>query len=196
VVLSADLDYALIEFKDSSLSAVKDSDGAANPLRPTHVITTGPRDTEIITYTASGGLMTGTLYGTPSYTRLPNSKTFQKVYTVRFDGPLAKGDSGSWVMDAETRSLYGHIIAGCERSGTVYIMSAHNVFDDAKERLGGELLLECDPASEAISPTDPAETAEAALAEEFAIPDLHSPTFNDVTPYTVYNHCHPPLVGS
>jgi hypothetical protein len=188
VVLSADLDYALIKVKDSSLLTVKDSadnTSAANPLRPTHVITTGPRDTEIITYTASGGLMTGTLYGTPSYTRLPNSKTFQEVYTVRFNGCLAKGDCGSWVIDAETRGLYGHIIAGCERTGTAYIMSAHNVFEDAKEHLGGELLLECDPASEAISPTDLAEIAEAVLAKEFAIPDLHSPTFNDVTPQNV-----------
>ncbi|KAH8779344.1 hypothetical protein BGZ57DRAFT_760894, partial [Hyaloscypha finlandica] len=92
-------------------------------------------DTEIIAYTASGGLMTGTLYGTPSYTRLPNSKTFQKVYTVRFNEPLAKGDCGSWVIDAESRGLYGHIIAGCEPTGTAYIMSAHNVFEDAKERL-------------------------------------------------------------
>jgi hypothetical protein len=144
VLLSADLDYALIKFKHPSLRAVNDSAGdesAANLLQPTHVITTGPRDTEIITYTASDGLMNGTLYGTPSYTRLPNSKTFQKVYTVRFNGPLTKGDCGSWVIDAETHGLYGHIIAGCERTRTAYVMSAHNVFEDAKERLGKELVL-------------------------------------------------------
>jgi hypothetical protein len=168
-VLSTNLDYALIKFEDSSLLAVKDSVGnktATNPLRPTHVIKTGPRDAEIITYTASGGLMTGTLHGTPSYTRLENSKTFQKVYTVRFNGVLAKGDCGSWVIDAETHGLYGHIIAGCERTRIAYIMAAHSVFEDAKERLGGELLLECDSASEAISPTDAAKTTEAALLEE------------------------------
>ncbi|KAI9772500.1 MAG: peptide-N4-(N-acetyl-beta- glucosaminyl)asparagine amidase [Geoglossum simile] len=187
-VLSADFDYALIKFNDPNLLAAGVSAGnksVTNLLRPTHVITTGPRDTEIIAYTASGGLMTGTLYGTPSYTRLPKSKTFQEVYTVRFNGPVAKGDCGSWVIDAETRGLYGHIIAGCERTGTAYIMSAHNAFKNAKERLGGEVLLECDRTSEAISPTDPTEIAEAALAEELAIPYFHLPTFKGFTPQTV-----------
>lgn len=97
---------------------------------------------------------------------------------VRFNGPLAKGDCGSWVIDAETRGLYGHIVAGCERTGTAYIMSAQNVFKDVKERLWGSLLLDCDPTFEAISPNDP-ETADAALAEVFTITNLHSPTRND-----------------
>ena len=144
VVHSADLDYALIKFKDPSLVTVKDCAGnrsAANSLQPTHVIQMGPSDTEIISYTASGGLMTGTLYGTPSYTRLPNSKTFQEVYTVRFNRPLTKGDCGSWVIDVETCGLYGHIIAGCERTGTAYIMSADKVFKDAQRRLGSEIML-------------------------------------------------------
>jgi hypothetical protein len=57
--------------------------------------------------------------------------------TVRLNGSLAKGDCGSWIIDAETRGLYGHIIAGYERPGTAYIKSAQNVLEDAKERLGG-----------------------------------------------------------
>lgn len=182
VVLSADFDYALIKCKDPSLLAAKDTSSdksAANLLQPIHVITAAVMDTEIMTYTASGGLMSGTLYGTPSYTRLPNSKTFQKVYTVRPNGALVKGDCGSWVIDAETRGLYGHIIAGCESTGIAYIMSAHNVFEDAKERLGGQRLLGCDFASEANSSIDLAEIAEAVSAENLLMPNLHSPILDD-----------------
>lgn len=182
VVLSADFDYALIKLKDPSSLAVKGDKSAA---RPEHVIPTASRDTEIITYTASGGLMTGTLYGTPSYTRLPNSKTFQKVYTVHLNGALVKGDCGSWVIDAETRGLYGHIIAGCEGRGTAYIMSAYNVFEDAKERLGGQLLLEYDFVTEEISPINPADIAQAVSAIESLISHLHSPIFDDSTSLTV-----------
>ena len=181
-MLSADFDYALIKFKDPSLLAGKGDKSAA---RPKHVIPTTSRDTEIITYTASGGLMTGTLYGTPSYTRLPNSKTFQKVYTVCLNGALVKDDCGSWVIDAETRGLYGHIIAGCESRGTAYVMSAHNVFEDAKEHLGGQLLLECDFVTDEISPINPAEMAEAVSAKDLLISHLHSPIFDDSTSLTV-----------
>lgn len=148
VVLSADLDYALIKFKNKDF---KGNDNDVNLLRPTRVITMSLNDTKIITSTVSGGLMTGTLNGTPSYTRLPNSKTFQKVYTVYINGALVKGDCGSWVIDADDGGLYGHIIAGGGSKGAAYIMSAHKVFEDAKERLGGELLLDCGFATHAVS---------------------------------------------
>lgn len=123
------------------------------------MITTALKDTKIVTSTVSGGLMTGTLNGTPFYTRLPNSKTFQKVYTVRLNGALVKGDCGSWVINAENRGLYGHIIAGSESTGTACIMSAHRVFEDAEEYLGGQLLLGCGFDSKAITSIDEAETA-------------------------------------
>lgn len=162
VLLSADFDYALIKFKGSGLLAADDFEGyesAVNILRPTHVLENTSKVTEIITYTVSGGLMTGTLHSTPSYTRLPNSMTFQKVYTVRLNGALVKGDCGSWVVDAESRGLCGHIVAGSERTGIAYIMSAHQVFRDANEHMGGQILLGCDFASEAISSNDASERA-------------------------------------
>ncbi|TKA49859.1 hypothetical protein B0A49_13135 [Cryomyces minteri] len=144
-VLSVDLDYALIEIEGPTvLSALEElwgneSDGGT--LRPKHVVTTGLEDTKIITFTASGQYMTGTLSGTPSFTRLPNSKTYQEVYMVQLNGPLAEGDCGSLVVNPETGGLYGHIVAGCEQTGTAYIMSAHNVFEDAEKRLGGKVRL-------------------------------------------------------
>ena len=60
---------------------------------------------------------------------------------AQLDGPLAEGDCGSWILDAETGDLYGHIVAGCEQTGTAYIMPAHNVFEDARKRLGSDIML-------------------------------------------------------
>ena len=138
VALSADFDYALIKFEDQKFN---DNKVGMNLIRPTHVVGMAAKDVKIITSTVSGVLMSGTLSATPSYTRLPNSKTFQKVYTVRFKRALVKGDCGSWVIDAENGGLYGHIIAGSASTQTAYIMSAHKIFEDSKASLGGELLL-------------------------------------------------------
>jgi hypothetical protein len=144
-MLSVDLDYALIEIEEPDvLSALKDlwrNESNVDSLRPTHVVTAGHEDTEIVTLTTSGRYLNGTLSGTPSFTRLPNSKTYQEIYMAQLNGPLAEGDCGSWILDAETGGLYGHIIAGCEQTGTAYIMPAHNVFEDAKKRLGSEIML-------------------------------------------------------
>ncbi|EON67719.1 hypothetical protein W97_06862 [Coniosporium apollinis CBS 100218] len=146
-LVSIDLDYALIEIAGpSALAAVEELCGSgheADLLQPTHVVTTGPKDTKIVTYTASQGYLTGTLSGTPSYTHLPGSRTYQEVYMVQLNGPLAKGDSGSWIIGAETHGLYGHIIAGCEHTRVAYVMPAYNVFKDARKRLHSQLHLHC-----------------------------------------------------
>ncbi len=120
--------------------------------------------------------MTGILNGTPSYTRLPNSTTFQKVYTVQLDGPLVKGDCGSWVIDAESRGLYGHIIAGSEGTGTAYIMSAYKVFEDAHERLGGQLAFDRGFASNPISSINYPETE--GEMRTYANPISHKKTYD------------------
>lgn len=170
MVLSADLDYALIRFKGTDFNGDKDY---INLLRPTHVVSTAFTNNKIIKSTISGGSIAGTLNGTPSYTRLPNSMTFQKVYTVRLNGALVKGDCGSWIIDAVHGGLYGHIIAGSESTATAYIMSAHEVFEDAQDCLGGQLLLGFDSAPETISSsTGPPKTAVMKLTRKAAVLNL------------------------
>ncbi len=51
----------------------------ADPLWFTQVVTTDPEDTEIV---ALGRYLTGILSGTPSFTSLPDSKTYQELYMV------------------------------------------------------------------------------------------------------------------
>ncbi|KIW73427.1 hypothetical protein PV04_01548 [Phialophora macrospora] len=151
VIRSAELDYALLQAEDSAplLSHIR---SAGMTLRRTHIIENDPNDNaEVVSLTASGSLMTGTLDGTPSFTKLPNSRSFQEVYTAQFDGPLAEGDCGSWVLDAETGGLYGHIIAGSESQGIAHIVPARDVFDHAKKLLGPDPMGKADLTLEALT---------------------------------------------
>ena len=51
------------------------------------------------------------------------------MYTV-------KGDSGSWVIDAVTGDLYGHIVAGVPETGLAYIVPAVKTFEDIEKCMG------------------------------------------------------------
>ncbi|KID83242.1 nicotinamide N-methyltransferase [Metarhizium guizhouense ARSEF 977] len=82
----------------------------------------------VITHTASAGQMTGSILGMPSYARLPRGKLFQEVFSIHLDGPLADGDCGSAIFEAETGELFGHIVAGCRSTGFAYVMAARHVF--------------------------------------------------------------------
>ncbi|KAK0638645.1 hypothetical protein B0T16DRAFT_421486 [Cercophora newfieldiana] len=86
------------------------------------------RDVVVGVTTPDGGSISGMLSGTPSFVRLPLSRTFQKVYTARFSIPLVAGDCGSWVRDAVTGKLFGHVIAGSPTTGLATIMPANRVF--------------------------------------------------------------------
>lgn len=83
---------------------------------------------------------------------MPNSKRFQITYRVNFDAPIFKGDCGSWVLDAETQGLYGHLIAGCERSTVAWIIPSMDVVEDAQKRLGSHLQLYCHPLMQTKPP--------------------------------------------
>ncbi|RYP27384.1 hypothetical protein DL767_007703 [Monosporascus sp. MG133] len=87
----------------------------------------GPRRAAVKVPTPNGTIG-GTLSTTPSSIRLPGSKKFEEVYLARFNRPLAVGDCGSWVHDAVTDKLFGHVIAGSPKSGLIMIMPAHRVF--------------------------------------------------------------------
>ncbi|KAH7085945.1 hypothetical protein BKA63DRAFT_560567 [Paraphoma chrysanthemicola] len=79
----------------------------------------------IYTYTASGGRICGMLSPAPSFTRLPNTTSFQEIYIVRLDGSLATGDCGSAIIDCRTGDTYGHLVVGCKTTGTAHAVAAH-----------------------------------------------------------------------
>lgn len=143
LVLSNDLDYALVRIPDSTSILCPDELVGAHTVQAAHVIRAPLKDVTVVAETASAGTIKGILSATHAYTRLPHSKSFQKVFKVKFSQPLAKGDSGSWVMDESSHGLYGHVVAGGGRSA--YIMPAHSVFEDVKRKLGGQVSLPHSP---------------------------------------------------
>lgn len=132
------LDYALIEVTrpihctanriDLSSSSAK---GGAKIQR---VVTDGPKDVKVLAST-SRGIITGVMSGTPLYARLPNGSIYQDVYNVLLDSRLEAGDCGSWVIDAESGDLYGHIVAGSPDSGAAIVIPFARVFEDIEARM-------------------------------------------------------------
>ncbi|KAH8734454.1 hypothetical protein BGZ61DRAFT_411806 [Ilyonectria robusta] len=132
------LDYALIE-------VTKPNHCIANEITPSsfhvqgrakiqRVVPDGPKDVEILSST-SRGTLTGVMSGTPLYARLPNSRLFQDVYNILLESQLEAGDCGSWIIDAESGDLYGHIVAGSPDSGAAIVIPFARVFEDIELRV-------------------------------------------------------------
>jgi hypothetical protein len=133
---SNDNDWALVEItNDQAEEALRSSftDNNKRLLAYDNVALHPRDDTEIYTYTASGGRISGVLSGTSSYSRLPHSTSFRKIYVVRLQDSLANGDCGSVVFDAKTGRKYGHLVAGCKSTGTAYVLAAHQTMIDFGE---------------------------------------------------------------
>ncbi|RFN50496.1 hypothetical protein FIE12Z_5259 [Fusarium flagelliforme] len=131
------LDYALIEVtKPIHCTANKidpSSFSAKGEATIQHVVTDGPKDVKVLAST-SRGTLTGVMSGTPLYARLPNSSLYQDVYNVLLDSRLEAGDCGSWIVDAESGNLYGHIVAGSPDSGAAIVIPFARIFEDIGAR--------------------------------------------------------------
>jgi hypothetical protein len=140
VHVSVELDYALIEvpntFEGHTFVGAWD-DGQTSLQSPSHVFKESPKDVRIIAQLGSVGVVEGKLSRTPSFTRFRGSRSFQKVFSVQFNGPLW-GDGGVWVVDADSYGLCGHVVAGCEQTKTAYIVPAVATFENIATFLGSE----------------------------------------------------------
>lgn len=154
---SALLDSAFVQIDTSLGGDMAKLRYGALPLESYHHYTeTAPSDTAIEIRTPNGTIE-GTLSGTPSFVRLPGSKIFQEVYIARLNRPLVPGDCGSWVKNAITGKIFGHVIAGSPKTGLVLLMPASRLFAAALGALSacdvGELI--CFKADvEAVSAED------------------------------------------
>jgi hypothetical protein len=137
------LDYALIEISRSLLDEF--TGGHLNDFEDHAVqMSSQIKDTEskrraavdIICTTASRGSITGKLLAAPTFQKLPSGH--QEFWTVNLEGSLSKGDSGSWVRDAVTGKVYGHLVAGSPEPGFAYIVPMPKVMEDIERRLGGK----------------------------------------------------------
>ncbi|KAL6719215.1 Protein png1 [Lecanora helva] len=98
-------------------------------------------ETEIWAVTGTTGSVKGTLIQAPSYIKMPYSRTFQEMWAVKLDRSTMQGDCGSWVVEASTGKICGHIVAGCPQTGIAYIVPAYKVFDDIEQRFGSRPVL-------------------------------------------------------
>ena len=131
------LDYALIEVQRAE-HRVANTTGRPFISSESHVkiqriVDDGPRDVRIVSPT-SRGVLGGFMSGTPLYIRAPCSQRFQDVYNIFLDAPLESGDCGTWVVDAETGDLFGHIVAGSRDSGAAVVMPFVQIFRDLDAR--------------------------------------------------------------
>jgi peptide-N4-(N-acetyl-beta-glucosaminyl)asparagine amidase len=76
--------------------------------------------TLVTAITASGGRISGQLLATLTFLIPTQIIAQRKLFTVKLQGTLEKGDSGSWIHDAVTGEVYGHLIAGSPQTYVYY----------------------------------------------------------------------------
>ncbi|KAE9364842.1 hypothetical protein N431DRAFT_564050 [Stipitochalara longipes BDJ] len=136
------LDYALIEITKSRF--IEDGrsilESGLNSLVVFKTIEFVPQNTKILAITGSGRILEGTISGTPTYNTAGANKVHE-LWTIKLDGRLEEGDCGSWVVGVGSGVFYGHIVAGSPESGAAYVVPAHQIFRDAKNRFDIDLRL-------------------------------------------------------
>ncbi|KAM0257329.1 hypothetical protein ACHAQJ_004416 [Trichoderma viride] len=123
-------DYGLLEVESDS-SALLPLFENAIPLDDLDQIEPLPRNCKVMVVTPKRGLVYGELSDDTTILKTPWSK-LNMVYEADFRGATGPGDSGSWVRDAKTGRLFGHIVGGA--FGATWIMPANLVFPDARAR--------------------------------------------------------------
>ena len=136
----------------------------------------GLEERKIIAITGSRGVTHGVLMPVPLYFRTAARSQFQALYSVRLQASLARGDSGSAVVDEVTGDLYGHIVRGTPDSGTAYIIPATKVFEDLGHKTQSPIQL-AGPANEEGLPATPDSHRVRSPAVSFALaePSHHEP---------------------
>lgn len=127
------LDYCLIEIPSDELIYFKDFFGGANC--PTSI---GSSSSDVeVSLIQGGAALKGKISGTPSFIMLPGYSSVQEVWIFRHASNLLQGDCGSWVIDATTATLYGHLVAGNSQLCIAYIMPAQLVIGNIRSRFEG-----------------------------------------------------------
>ena len=76
------------------------------------------------------GAIPGIGTGSDCSIKLAQDDKYRHVWSVELEESLSSGDSGSWVVDAETGDVYGMIIAGSTELREEYIVPAADVGQD------------------------------------------------------------------
>jgi hypothetical protein len=142
------LDFSLIKIESSEFEYLHLFYARAlpSPKRIASQRSHRPLDTDVHILGGVGHRIHGRLSGTATFMILPGQAVSQKIWTLRSDISIEEGSSGSWVVDAVSGVLYGHIVAGCPNLGIAYIIPAHMVFAELNERFGSDWDI-CEPSA-------------------------------------------------
>lgn len=129
------LDFSIIPVSHPAHRSLNKIGSLESQVKVKRIAVNGAKDTKILGATTRG-VLSGSLSGTTVYSRLPGNRCVQEAFAVRMDSNLREGDCGSWIVDSESGDLYGHIVAGCPRSGLAMVMPFAPIFEDIKDRVG------------------------------------------------------------
>ncbi|KAK3985830.1 hypothetical protein QBC44DRAFT_150672 [Cladorrhinum sp. PSN332] len=134
------LDYALVEITHPvhhNVNEIMHRDllrrGSLATMNVQAFIKYNPSGEKVLALTARG-VFEGRISGTPIYSRHPLGSQFLSAFKVSFLVPLEVGDCGSWIVNAATGALYGHIVAGDPRAGTAIAVPFQSIFEDIECR--------------------------------------------------------------
>ena len=87
-------DWALIKIENRTFTAGNliswEENGEQRSLHPRKIAAETPSDHDVVLATGLNGVLKGRISGTPSYSLLPRSVTYQEVWTIRLDSFLGK----------------------------------------------------------------------------------------------------------
>ncbi|KAK0369160.1 protein PNG1 [Colletotrichum limetticola] len=138
VFSSKELFYALVEVSPSVLLQLGDERAHAQavPLESyLDYVESAPCDAAVEVTTPEGRSIGGTLSGTPTSCRPPGRRDFIQVYSAKLNSPIASGEYGSWLRNAKSRKIYGHVFSVKLLGNETMVVPAHQVLRQALEKL-------------------------------------------------------------
>ena len=79
------------------------------------------------------GVVAGTGTGSGTSIKLGNDDELRRVWSIELESSLSSGDSGAWVVDAESGDVYGMVVAGSSGLHEEYIVPATDIGQDIQQ---------------------------------------------------------------
>lgn len=168
----SNLDYDIFEIEDPKLRMLNRlplprAGGRPQEFLNITEIATEIIESEVLIATGQNGVVKGTILGNSYFIKMAGCVSYQKMWPVELQEDIGEscrwfslpflpqlifyavpGDSGSWVVDAKSGSLYGHIVAGDASLHRAYIISANDVMLDLRTRFGHDASIKLSDANE------------------------------------------------
>lgn len=129
--------------------------------------------------------------------RLPGTHRFLDLLPLHMNRPLLRGESGTAIVDPESGSWYGQVIAAEDDENIAYVLPAEDILDSIAEALGADKE-SLRFTSEKCERTGNSSTAQSDHVYQYSplehgqirLLDIsHSQEGDDATPHVTIRHC-------